>query len=69
MKLMSNVFSLSLCHQWCILSQSLALTMVSLPLQRWPEAEFNIVHDAGHSAKESGTTSLLVKAADKYAQL
>ncbi|KAK2175393.1 hypothetical protein NP493_732g02011 [Ridgeia piscesae] len=37
--------------------------------KRWPEAEFNIVHDAGHSAKESGTTSLLVKAADKYAQL
>ena len=42
---------------------------ISLPLQRWPEAQFNIVHDAGHSEKEQGISSLLVKAAEKYAQL
>ncbi|KAH7102971.1 prolyl aminopeptidase serine peptidase [Auriculariales sp. MPI-PUGE-AT-0066] len=35
----------------------------------WPEAEFHIVPDAGHSAKEPGITALLVKAANKYADL
>ena len=38
-------------------------------VQRWPEAEFHIVPDAGHSAKEDGIRSLLIAAADKYKTL
>ncbi|CAH1788905.1 unnamed protein product [Owenia fusiformis] len=37
--------------------------------KRWPSADFQFVHDAGHSAVESGTTALLVQAADKYKNL
>ncbi|KAK7479310.1 hypothetical protein BaRGS_00029480 [Batillaria attramentaria] len=37
--------------------------------KRWPEAEFHIVPDAGHSPREPGTTSLLVQATDKYKTL
>eukprot|EP00128_Syssomonas_multiformis_P008602 Colp12_sorted_trinity150504_noHs@11764 len=37
--------------------------------KQWPEAEFHIVPDAGHSAKEPGIRSLLVQAADKYKTL
>lgn len=33
----------------------------------WPEAEFHMVADAGHSAKENGITKRLVEAADKFA--
>jgi proline iminopeptidase len=32
----------------------------------WPEAEFNVVADAGHSATEPGTIDALVAATDKY---
>jgi proline iminopeptidase len=32
----------------------------------WPEADFRIVHDAGHSAFEAGTTHELVSATDRY---
>ncbi|EST10048.1 Alpha/beta hydrolase fold-1 [Kalmanozyma brasiliensis GHG001] len=32
----------------------------------WPEAEFHMVPDAGHSAKEPGIADILVKATDKY---
>jgi len=37
--------------------------------KRWPEAEFHIISDAGHSAKEEGIVSALVTAADKYKTL
>ena len=40
-----------------------------IPLQVYPEAEFNVVSDSGHSAKEVGTTHILVEAADKYSTL
>jgi len=33
----------------------------------WPEIEFHIVPDAGHSAREIGTTKLLIAATDKFA--
>ncbi|KIJ52555.1 hypothetical protein M422DRAFT_26136 [Sphaerobolus stellatus SS14] len=35
----------------------------------WPEIELHIVPDAGHSAREPGTTPLLVEAADKMADV
>ena len=34
----------------------------------WPEAEFRIVPDAGHSAFEAGTVHELVSAADRFAE-
>ncbi|KAK3580576.1 hypothetical protein CHS0354_002670 [Potamilus streckersoni] len=37
--------------------------------KRWPEAEFHIVPDAGHSNKEIGIASLLVQATDKFKTL
>ena len=33
----------------------------------WPEAEFRVVGDAGHSAMEPGITDELVRATDRYA--
>ncbi|KZT73666.1 proline iminopeptidase [Daedalea quercina L-15889] len=35
----------------------------------WPEITLHIVPDAGHSAREPGTSKLLVEAADKFADL
>lgn len=35
----------------------------------FPEAEFTVIPDAGHSAIEAGTQAALVKATDKFAQL
>jgi proline iminopeptidase len=35
----------------------------------WPEADFQIVDDAGHAASEPGILSRLVAAADRYATL
>ncbi|TFK47682.1 proline iminopeptidase [Heliocybe sulcata] len=35
----------------------------------WPEIEFHIVPDAGHSSREPGIAALLVKATDKYADI
>lgn len=35
----------------------------------WPEAEFHIVQDAGHSMTEPGIRSKLLDATDKFAQL
>jgi proline iminopeptidase len=32
----------------------------------WPEAEFMVVGDAGHSATELGITSALVDATDRF---
>jgi len=32
----------------------------------WPEAEFRLVADAGHSAFESGNVHELVSATDRY---
>jgi proline iminopeptidase len=32
----------------------------------WPEAEFVVVHDAGHAFEEPGTTRALVAATDRY---
>ena len=37
--------------------------------QRWPEAEFHVVPDAGHSAMESGTVDRLVEATDRFRAL
>jgi proline iminopeptidase len=37
--------------------------------QRWPEAEFHVVPDAGHSAMESGTVDRLVQATDRFRAL
>jgi proline iminopeptidase len=38
-------------------------------LQRaWPEADFRIVSDAGHSAFEEGTVHELVTATDRFAK-
>jgi proline iminopeptidase len=34
----------------------------------WPEADFRIVSDSGHSAFESGTARELVKATDRYSR-
>src|SRR5690606_38912984 len=35
----------------------------------WPEAEYHIVPDAGHSAMEPGTRRRLVQACDRFADL
>lgn len=35
----------------------------------WPEAEFHVVPDAGHSAMESGTVDRLVQATDRFRAL
>ena len=35
--------------------------------QAWPEAEFNIVQDAGHAASEPGIIDALVRATNKFA--
>jgi proline iminopeptidase len=35
--------------------------------QAWPEAEFMIVPDAGHSALETAISRALVAATDRYA--
>ena len=37
--------------------------------RRWPEAEFEIVADAGHSASEPGIVDQLVRATDRFADL
>jgi proline iminopeptidase len=37
--------------------------------QEWPEAEFNVVPDSGHSAKEPGIRALLLAATDKYGKI
>ncbi|EDV27169.1 expressed hypothetical protein [Trichoplax adhaerens] len=34
--------------------------------KRWPEAEFHVVPDSGHSAREKGIAGRLVAAADKF---
>ena len=34
----------------------------------WPEAEFHVVPDAGHSALEPGNTDALVAATDAFAR-
>lgn len=36
--------------------------------QRWPEAQLNIIPDAGHSASEPGTVAALVEATDDFAE-
>jgi len=36
--------------------------------KRWPEADFRIVPDAGHSALEPGTAHELVSATDRFAR-
>jgi len=35
----------------------------------WPEAEFHIIPDAGHSAKETGISAKLVAATEKFKTL
>jgi proline iminopeptidase len=35
----------------------------------WPEAELQIVADAGHAASEPGTFSRLIEVADRFAAL
>jgi proline iminopeptidase len=34
--------------------------------KRWPEAEFHVIPDAGHSAGEPGIADALVRATDQY---
>jgi proline iminopeptidase len=36
---------------------------------RWPEAEFHVVPDAGHSAMERGIVDRLVEATDRFRDL
>jgi proline iminopeptidase len=36
--------------------------------QAWPEAELQIVPDAGHSAREPGIAAALVRATDRFAE-
>ena len=38
-------------------------------MQRWPEAEFHLVADGGHSHSDPGIQAKLVEAADKYKHL
>ena len=40
-----------------------------LILQRWPEAQFYVVPDAGHFHTESGIQAKIMEAAKKYEQL
>jgi len=35
----------------------------------WPEAQLEIIPDAGHAAMETGTARALVAATDRYARL
>lgn len=37
--------------------------------RRWPEADFQVVTDAGHSASEPGITDRLIRATDRFADL
>ncbi len=37
--------------------------------RRWPEAEFEVVGDAGHSASEPGIVDHLIRATDRFATL
>ncbi|KDN49210.1 putative proline iminopeptidase [Tilletiaria anomala UBC 951] len=37
--------------------------------ERWPEAQFHLVPDAGHSAREPGIAHLLLEATDKFRSL
>jgi proline iminopeptidase len=37
--------------------------------RRWPEAEFEVVGDAGHSASEPGIVDQLIRATDRFATL
>ena len=42
----------------------------ALELHRaWPEAEFEVVDDAGHSASEPGIVDRLIRATDRFADL
>ena len=34
----------------------------------WPEADFRVVPDSGHSAFEPGTARELIKATDRYSR-
>jgi len=47
----------------CPLDQAFALHAA------WPEAELEIIRDAGHASSEAGTVDALVRAADKMARL
>jgi proline iminopeptidase len=35
----------------------------------WPEADFKVIPDAGHSATEKGTIGALVETTDKFKDL
>lgn len=37
--------------------------------RRWPEAEFHVIPDAGHSASEPGIIEKLVGATDRFRSL
>ena len=39
------------------------------PSQQWPEAEFHIVPDAGHSHTDAGILEKLLEACEKYKDL
>ena len=44
-------------------------TMSCALAQRWPEAEFHVVPDAGHSQSEAGIQAKLLEACEKYKDL
>ena len=41
---------------------------INLSLDPWPEAEFEIIKDAGHAASEPGILQALIKATDYFGQ-
>ena len=46
-----------------------SLLFLCVPLQRFPEAQFILVPDAGHSAREDGIIEHLLDATDRYKSL
>ena len=36
-------------------------------MQRWPEADFHLIDDAGHAYSEPGTLDRLMRATDMFA--
>jgi proline iminopeptidase len=35
----------------------------------WPEAEFEVIRDAGHAASEPGITDALIRATDRFGSI
>ena len=52
-----------------ILASIKSLIVYSQTFQRWPEAEFHVVPDAGHFHTEIGIQAKIMEAAKKYEHL